>query len=171
MVRRQCGGEKGWDQMSPVLRSFKAPGAIGALLMAMLLTLSACAGRTDELPYAPPSFNVEPDSPFTVNPDYRLGPTDLVNVTVFRATDRPATIGRRRRQHRPPLSERRSGRRPGRRAIKRNLGTRYYVDPQVTVALRETNSQRICVDGSVQAPGLIRCPGADAGGPWPWRAA
>ena len=150
--------------MSSVLKCLKAPGAIGVLLTAMLLTLSACAGRTDELPYAPPSFNVEPDSPFAVNPDYRLGPTDLVNVTVFRAPDLTGEyrvdaggnvvlplVGETQVQGMTTAE--------AAEALKRNLSTRYYIDPQVTVALREANSQRITVDGSVQAPGLYPLPG------------
>ena len=38
--------------------------------------------------------------------------------------------------------------------IKRRLEGRYYVNPDVSVALKETPNRTITVDGAVQAPGL-----------------
>ena len=155
------------DLMSWVSRPLAAANSgYGAMLvlLAALVMLGGCAGRTSDIPYAPSEFNVEPDSLFAANTDYRLGPTDLVTVTVFRA---PELTGDYRVDESGNINLPLIGQTSvqgmtttqAADALRQSLSARYYVDPNVTVAVREGTSQRITVDGSVQAPGIYPIPG------------
>ena len=161
-MRGMQGDVPGNRMMSRVTQ----PAALVRLLfvVAASLALSACVGRTSDLPYAPPSFNAPPDSLFEQNPDYRLGPTDLVSITVFRA---PELTGEYRVDASGNIVMPLIGQTQvlgmttteASAALRENLSRRYYVDPNVTVALREGTSQRVTVDGSVGAPGVYPIPG------------
>jgi len=148
-MRGMQGDVPGNRMMSRVTQ----PAALVRLLfvVAASLALSACVGRTSDLPYAPPSFNAPPDSLFEQNPDYRLGPTDLVSITVFRA---PELTGEYRVDASGNIVMPLIGQTQvlgmttteASAALRENLSRRYYVDPNVTVALREGTSQRVTVD-------------------------
>lgn len=152
--------------MELVDRSFRVTGAGKLLLLALsvLLVAGCAAGRTGSIPYAPASFNAPPDSIFASNPDYRLGPSDVVTVAVFRVPELSGDyrvdatghitlplVGQTRVQG-MTIHEVSS-------ALQERLGSRYYVDPDVTVSLKELGSQRVTVDGSVNAPGAYPLPG------------
>lgn len=141
--------------------SMTKAGAIA--LLAMALTLAGCMSRRGDIPYAPASFDRPPDSTFADNAEYRLGPADVVSLAVYRA---PELTGDYRvdaagnlnlpligaievqGQSLPELTE----------TLRTALGQRYYVDPDVTVSLKEVGSQRVTVDGSVNRSGLYPLP-------------
>jgi polysaccharide export outer membrane protein len=147
--------------MSSVGKS-KAITRVGAVaLVAFSMSLAGCAGTSYEradIPPAGPEFLVQPDQLFVSNRDHRLGPSDLVEVSVYRAPEFSgeyrvdaagqimmpliglvAVQGMTTTEMADDLRERLSG--------------RYYVNPDVSVALKESNSQQIVVDGSVASPG------------------
>jgi polysaccharide biosynthesis/export protein len=128
-------------------------------LLAATLVLCGCMTRRDDIAYAPADFARTPDSVFQSETEYRLGPSDVVSVAVFRA---PELTGNYRvdaagninmplvgavQVQGQSLAEL-SG------TLEQRLGSRYYVDPDVTVSLMEIGSQRVTVDGAVAAPGL-----------------
>jgi len=157
-------GRRSGDDVMNCFAGSKAVGRAGALVLLVLATLAGCAGRSSSLPYAPASFNTPPDQVLAENPDYRLGPTDVVGVTVFRA---PEVTGDYRVDESGHIQMPLIG--PTRvqgmtttelaASLRQSLGSRYYVDPDVTVTLREAGSQRITVDGSVNRPGVYPVPG------------
>lgn len=133
-------------------------------LAAVALVLGGCMNRRGDIPYAPESFNQPPDSIFSSNTEYRLGPADVVSVAVYRVpeltgdfrVDAAGNINlpligaiQVQGQSLAELTE----------TLRTSLGARYYVDPDVTVSLKEVGSQRVTVDGSVGAPGLYPLPG------------
>jgi polysaccharide export outer membrane protein len=143
------------------------PAALVRLLfvVAASLALSACVGRTSDLPYAPPSFNAPPDSLFRAEiPTIGLARRTWSRITVFRA---PELTGEYRVDASGNIVMPLIGQTQvlgmttteASAALRENLSRRYYVDPNVTVALREGTSQRVTVDGSVGAPGVYPIPG------------
>ena len=133
-------------------------------LAAVALMLGGCMSRRGDIPYAPESFNQAPDSIFASNTEYRLGPADVVSVAVYRVPELTGDfrvdaagninlplIGAVQVQGQS-LTELSS-------TLEQQLGARYYVNPDVTVSLKEVGSQRVTVDGSVGAPGLYPLPG------------
>ncbi|HEV2866497.1 MAG TPA: polysaccharide biosynthesis/export family protein [Allosphingosinicella sp.] len=128
-------------------------------LLGLALALAGCAQtRRSDIAYAPPSFNVPPDDMFAVARDHRLGPMDLVSVAVYRA---PEVTGDFRVDQLGNLTIPLIGQMPVMgltttelsNELKRRLSATLYVNPDVSVALKETPGQTITVDGSVGAPG------------------
>ena len=137
--------------------------AAAMILIAAALMLGGCMNRRGDIPYAPASFDRPPDSIFATNSEYRLGPADVVSVAVYRAPELTGDfrvdaagnlnlplIGAVQVQGQS-LSE-------VTETLRRSLGERYYVDPDVTVSLKEVGSQRVTVDGSVNRAGLYPLP-------------
>ena len=145
--------------MNSVGRS-KAIVKAGALvLLALSLALTGCSTypRAD-IPPPSAEFFAQPDQLFANNRDHRLGPSDLVTVAVYRAPEfsgdfRVDAAG----QIMMPLIGLMSVQ--GMTTIelaadlRQRLSGTYYVNPDVSVALKESNSQRIVVDGTVNSPG------------------
>ncbi|HWT11942.1 MAG TPA: polysaccharide biosynthesis/export family protein [Allosphingosinicella sp.] len=147
--------------MSPIVRS-AAVGKAGALavLVAVTFMLQACGGYSRA--YIPPptaEFNVQPDPLFAEARDHRLGPTDVVTVTVYRA---PEFTGDYRVDGAGNIMVPLLGLMPVQgmttvelaAQLRERLSGGYYVNPDVSVALKESNSQRFSVDGSVNSPGV-----------------
>lgn len=91
---------------------------------------------------------------------YRIGPADVLEVTVFKVTDLSKTVqvsesgtialplvnevtvvGKTPRQVETELA--------------RTLGARYLQRPEVSVFVKEFNSQRVTVEGAVKKPGVF----------------
>lgn len=133
--------------------------AVAMMLMATTLVLAGCTSPSSRVPYAQPGFNTPPDSIFGENPDYRLGPSDLVTITVYRA---PEVSGDYRVDASGNIMLPLAGQTQVQGMtvaevathLRQVLGSRYFVNPDVTVTLKEATSQRITVDGSVNAPGV-----------------
>lgn len=145
--------------MMPFVRSATALKAALLMLFAGFALAGCAASRSSDLTYAPPSFNVQPDDIFAANRDHRLGPSDLITLTVYRA---PEVTGDFRVDPLGNLIIPLIGSVPvqglttaeASAEIKRRLEGRYYVNPDVSLALKETPNRTITVDGAVQAPGL-----------------
>ncbi len=147
------------SRMSSVGRS-KAITRRGAIvLLASSFSLAGCSTyERADIPPPTPQFFAQPDQLFVTNRDHRLGPSDLVQVSVYRA---PEFSGEFRvdpaGQIMMPLlglvdvqgmtTTELAG------DLRQRLSGRYYVNPDVSVALKESNSQRVVVDGSVGNPG------------------
>jgi polysaccharide export outer membrane protein len=153
--------------MNSIGRS-KAIARLSAVaLLAFSVLLAGCAGtnyKRADIPTAGPEFLAQPEQLFGENRDHRLGPSDLVTVAVYRAPEfsgdyRVDAAG----QIMMPLIGLMDVQ--GMTTIdladdlRQRLSGRYYVNPDVSVALKESNSQRIVVDGSVGNPGAYPLPG------------
>jgi polysaccharide export outer membrane protein len=146
--------------MNSVARSETVGRKLALIFLAVSFVLSGCgASRRSDLAYAPPSFNVPPDDILAVARDHRLGPQDLVTIVVYRA---PEVTGDFRVDQLGNLTLPLVGQIPVlgltttelTNEIRRRLSASLYVNPDVSVALKETPTQTITVDGSVSAPGV-----------------
>jgi polysaccharide biosynthesis/export protein len=93
-------------------------------------------------------------------PHYKIGPTDVLTVTVFQVNDlnRDVQVAGNGSITLPligmvPASGRTS--QEVEAQIASRLGARYLQHPQVTVFIKEYNSQKITVGGSVKKPGVM----------------
>ena len=130
------------------------------MLLAASLALGGCARSTSaNIPYATESFHVQPDPLFPEAQTYRLGATDLIQVSVYRA---PEVSGEFRidmagnitlpmigATHVQGLTSAEAA-----EVVKKRLDGKYYVNPDVYVAVKEATSQRITIDGAVSNPGM-----------------
>lgn len=128
-----------------------------AVLLSSLL-FSACASRgpaagESELPPA------DPVSVATDRPEYRIGPSDLLAVTIFQVEDldREVRVNNAGQITLPLVGAVTA---VGRTVdeLEQDIATRYaqrfLQDPQVTVFVKEFASQRVTVGGAVDKPGI-----------------
>jgi polysaccharide biosynthesis/export protein len=121
------------------------------MLLALVLVLGGCQHKRGDMALASET-------------EYRLGPSDVVTVAVYRAPELAGNyrvdaagninlplIGAVQVQGQS-LAQLAS-------TLEQRLGQRYYVNPDVTVSLLEVGSQRVTVDGAVGQPGLYPLPG------------
>ena len=132
----------------------------GALsLLALSLALSGCGYRRAHIPPPTAEFHQQPDPLFAENREHRLGPSDLVTVSVYRAPEFSGDyrvdaagnimvplLGLMQVQGMTTIQLADN--------LRQQLSGRYYVNPDVSVALKESNSQRVSIDGSVNSPGV-----------------
>jgi polysaccharide export outer membrane protein len=120
-----------------------------------LLLASTCA-------MAAPSRLPPPDDVAGANAgvrDYRIGPNDTLDINVFQISEltRTVHVDSTGKILLPLLgSVQASGRTPDELSgdIATELKKSYMKDPQVTVAVKEAQSQRVTVDGAVMQPGV-----------------
>lgn len=133
---------------------------LSALIVAMVL--AGCASSAPELPA---QFEISPSNHGGAAHDYRMGPLDVLTVTVFQVEDlsfeelpvNPAgniqlpLIGTVRAQGltTDELAT----------EIERRLAVRYLRNPEVSVFVREAVSQKVTVDGAVTEPGVFEMRG------------
>lgn len=125
-----------------------------------LLAVSACASPRPALPAGPAAYVVIPAPAATAPVDDRIGALDELAITVFREPD----LSRERLRVDAagtllfPLigTVRASGKTAEQVAaeIAARLDARFVRNPQVTVAILSSQSQRVTVEGSVRAPGV-----------------
>ncbi len=122
---------------------------------------SACTTRGGSIPYSPQGF-VAPDAPkaLATNDTYKLAPLDIVTVTVFQVPElsREYPIDYTGRFTMPLVgSVQATGLSTSELAaeLQTKLGAKYLRDPNVTVALKESGSRTVTVDGSVREPGVF----------------
>lgn len=136
--------------------------AVAALAAAgAALLLSSCAGapRAD-IAYNPAGFTA-PDAPYqtVVAGDYHLGPGDMITIGVL---DLPEISGDQMLTAAGNIEVPLVGLIAAQgktaadlaRELEKKLGARYYHDPHVTVAVKQANSQKVTIDGSVNQPGV-----------------
>jgi polysaccharide export outer membrane protein len=97
---------------------------------------------------------------------YRIGPSDVLDVTVFKAPElsRTVQVGSNGLVNLPLIGDvQASGKTPA--ALERDLAGKYnagYIkSPQITVFVKEYNSSRVTVDGAVKKPGVYPTKGHD----------
>ncbi|MEK4033173.1 polysaccharide biosynthesis/export family protein [Methylocystis sp. IM2] len=97
---------------------------------------------------------------------YLIGPQDVLEVTVFKAPDlsRTVPVADDGTINLPLIGQTMaSGKSPSalERDIQKRLDAGYMRSPQVTVSIKEYNSQRLTVEGAVKNPGVFPMRGSD----------
>ena len=91
---------------------------------------------------------------------YKIGPLDVLEVTVFKVPElsRSVQVSEAGTINFPLIGEIQAGGKPAReieRELTKALGVKYLQNPQVTVFVKEYNSQRVTVEGAVKKPGVL----------------
>lgn len=91
---------------------------------------------------------------------YKIGPQDVLDVSVFKVPElsTSVTVADSGTINLPLVGEIQAvGRTPQevQRELTQKLGAKYLQSPQVTVAIKEYNSQTVTVDGAVKKPGVL----------------
>jgi polysaccharide export outer membrane protein len=90
---------------------------------------------------------------------YRIGPQDVLDISVYQAPDltKSVQVAETGTINLPLVGDVQAGGVSARdleRSLKAKLSEKYFQNPQVTVFIREYNSQRVTVEGSVKSPGV-----------------
>ncbi|MEO1719036.1 MAG: polysaccharide biosynthesis/export family protein [Pseudomonadota bacterium] len=91
---------------------------------------------------------------------YRVGPLDVLSITVFKVPDLSLSpeVSEAGTINYPLLGEIPVAGKTARdieRVLTKKLNAKYLRNPQVTVAIKEHNSQRVTVEGAVKKPGVF----------------
>lgn len=125
-------------------------------MLVCLMSLVACGGGTATRSELPPA---DPLSEMLGRPEYRVGPGDLLKVQVFQVPDldRDVRVDNAGRLSLPLIgSVEAAGLSVAQLQdqVAARYRQRYLQDPQVTVSLQESPSQRVTVGGAVTQPGV-----------------
>ena len=90
---------------------------------------------------------------------YRIGPRDVLEVTVFKVQDlsKVVQVSEAGTINYPLVGEMEAGGKTAREIeqdLTKLLGAKYLQNPQISVFVKEYNSQRITVEGAVKKPGV-----------------
>ena len=130
-----------------------------AALAAVFLLLAGCSSRGGVVTANGLLPSADPVSLMAGRPDYRIGPSDLLAVTVFQVEDldREVRVNNAGQVSLPligavdvvgkTVSEVET-------EISTRYAARYLQDPQVTIFVKEFASQRVTVGGAVNKPGI-----------------
>jgi polysaccharide export outer membrane protein len=136
-----------------VLKSLRYAALSAVLLLAACAHPGSVAEARGELPVA------DPVAAAVGRPEYRVGPGDLLSVTVFQVTDlgRDVRVDNAGQVTLPLIGAVTAAGRTV-RELEHDIATRYaerYLqDPQVSVFVKEFASQRVTVEGAVEKPGI-----------------
>jgi polysaccharide export outer membrane protein len=91
---------------------------------------------------------------------YKIGPLDVLDITVFKVPDLTKTVrvSEAGTINFPLVGEIEAGGKTAREVeqmLTKGLGTKYLQNPQISVFVKEHNSQRITVEGAVKKPGVV----------------
>jgi polysaccharide export outer membrane protein len=91
---------------------------------------------------------------------YRIGPQDVVEISIYQAPDLTKTVqvAEGGTINLPLVGDVRAGGITARELeheLKAKYGARYLQDPQVSVFVREYNSQRVTLEGAIGRPGIL----------------
>jgi polysaccharide export outer membrane protein len=133
-----------------------------AVLMLMGLALPAAAVAADNeaaVPAAAATAATENPLALTID-DYHIGPSDLLEISVFQVPDlsRTVRVNARGGLTMPLIGEIQAGGLTGQqleKLIAQKLQETYLQDPQVSVFIKEFVSQRVTVSGSVNKAGVF----------------
>lgn len=94
------------------------------------------------------------------NASYKIGPFDVLDVSVFKVPDlsKSVQVSDAGTVNLPLVGEVVAGGRTAREVeqdLTRTLGAKYLQKPQVTVFVKEYNSQRVTLEGAVKKPGVF----------------
>jgi polysaccharide export outer membrane protein len=137
-----------------------------AAMIGLAFTVSACSGtRGGSIPYNVSNFGM-PDAPKPIVADegYKLAPLDTVAINVYQVPDlsKDYSIDLSGRITMPLVGNISAiGMSTNELAtqIQQKLGERYLRDPNVVVALKESKSRIVTVDGAVRQPGIFPAAG------------
>ena len=128
--------------------------------------LGACTSASEHLPHGPAAYDVIPASNAGVRQeDYRINPLDVLSVNVFREPDltlKDIQVDASGNLLFPLIGNLQAAGRTGSelsREIASRLGERYLRNPQVTVVVSSSVSQRVVVEGNVTDPGVYEIGG------------
>ncbi len=98
------------------------------------------------------------------NDAYRIGPLDVLDISVFQVPDLTKTVQVEQTGavNLPLVGEVPAAGKTAQeveRDLTARLGAQYLKDPQVTVSVKESNSQRITITGAVKNPGVYTIKG------------
>lgn len=133
--------------------------SFGAVIVTALLVAGCGDSRGGPIPYGVTDFG-RPDSS-TVAPlgaDYKIAPMDTLTVTVFRVPDLTGEYGVDLLGHisMPLIGDVVAADRTPEeldRILTAKLGEKYFVDPDVSVGIKESAGRLVTVDGSVNKSG------------------
>lgn len=130
------------------------------------LALAACSSVNPNIPKGPAAYQLFPaaqvDQPMT---DYKIGPLDTINITVFQEPDltlQNVQVDASGNILLPLIgSVKAAGKTSAElsQTIASRLGQRYLENPQVSVIVASSVSQKVTVDGSVTEPGVYAIQG------------
>jgi len=146
--------------------------AVGRVLIAAGLAVlcAGCSGMhaADELPHGPAAYGVmPPPDPNTAAAAYKIGPLDVLKVTVFQEKDLSfdqIQVDAAGNLSFPLIGTVHAA---GDTALElsneiaRDLGKEYLVDPQVSVSVASSVSQNVTVEGDVKQPGVYAINGTE----------
>lgn len=135
----------------------------------MALSLSACAGPNvgKDVPRGSRAYEVMPAAqPDVAQAEYRIGPLDTIDITVFQEPDlstKGVQVDASGNIAIPLVGKvQASGKTASElaQAIEARLGEKYLQNPQVTVIVSGSVSQKVVVEGEVTEPGVYPIHGA-----------
>lgn len=93
------------------------------------------------------------------NAGYKIGPQDVLDFSVFKAPElqRAAQVSENGTINLPLIGEIQASGHTAtelERDVAARLGKKYLQNPQVTIVVREYNSQRVTLEGSIKKPGV-----------------
>lgn len=134
------------------------------LLAGLALPLAASAATADNeaaVPAAAASTAAPPDDPLAqIVDDYRIGPSDLLEISVFQVPElsRTVRVNGRGELTLPLIGQVQAGGLTGQQLeakIAQKLQATYLQNPQVSVFIKEFVSQRVTVSGNVNRAGVF----------------
>jgi polysaccharide export outer membrane protein len=141
--------------MVAILRYFIMRRRLPSLTAAALLTLSGAPALAEALSLPPPDAVRQS----AVSADYRIEPLDTLDINVSQVTElsKPVQVDTGGKVLLPLIGQvQAAGRTPAELSddIAAELKKKYMKDPQVVVAVKEAQGQKITVDGAVLQPGM-----------------
>jgi len=133
-----------------------------ATSLALVLPASAASADNEAaMPAAIPSAVAPADDPLALAvEDYRIGPSDLLEISVFQVPElsRTVRVNARGALTLPLIGQIQAGGLTGQQLealLAQKLKETYLQDPQVSVFIKEFISQRVTVSGSVNKAGVF----------------
>jgi polysaccharide export outer membrane protein len=136
-----------------VLKSLRRAGFAAVLVLAGCASRGPVATTPVVLPVA------DPVAAAIGRPEYRIGPSDLLSVTVFQTKDldREVRVDNAGQVSLPLIGAIDAAGRTAHELeadLATRYGARYLQDPQISVFVKEFASQRVTVEGAVGKPGI-----------------
>jgi polysaccharide biosynthesis/export protein len=154
-----CGVSSGGDMTDPKLASSAVSNSSSA-------PKSAASSSNDVSTQAPDDKETLRKAALSISSvsdpaskTYKIGPLDIIEVTVFNVPELSKTIqvSEAGTVNFPLIGEFQAGGKTGReieRELSLKLGDKYLQNPQITVFVKDHNSQRITLEGAVKRPGV-----------------
>jgi polysaccharide export outer membrane protein len=135
---------------------------VGAIFLTAMLSACAAGQSATHLPTGAAAYSVISATPATqtATADYRIGPLDTLDVSVYQEPDLSAKalqVDAGGNIALPLMGEMKAkGKTPAElsKEIEARLGDRYLRNPQVTVSVAASVSQKVSVQGEVTEPGV-----------------